>query len=134
MVMSGIYVHETLAEPYATQIVTGKKTIETRNSDVLRRFVGKRVFIVRTRNHRKADIVGSVKVIGKGYWTIAQLDKHRDKTCIPVGSKYDATERGKWAYALEEPVELDSPIPLADVKIIHRTQSFAFFEFNNLPK
>lgn len=127
MVMGGIYVHETLAEPYATQIVTGKKTVETRGRDMLKRFVGKRVLVIRTTSKHGAEIIGSVEITGKGYWNAQQLAKHRDKTCIPEGSKYD-TGASRWAYTLENPIELE-PIPLKDVAVLHRTLSYAFVSF-----
>ena len=127
MIMPGIYVHETKAEPYATQIIRGKKTVETRGRDMLKRFVGKRVLVIRTRANKPAEIIGSVDITGKGYWNAQQLDKHRDITCIPEGSKFDTGE-SRWAYKLENPIGL-GPIPLNELTVLHKSRSAVFVSF-----
>lgn len=128
MIMYGMYVHETNAEPYATQIITGKKTIETRTRDTLGKLCGQRVLVIRTRSGHKADIIGSVLITGKIWLTASDLYERRDKTRIPKGSKYDASSFGKWCYFLSDPIELE-PIPLSDTTVIKRNMSFARISF-----
>jgi len=127
--MIGIYVHNSIGIPYADAIVEGGKTVETRTRDVLGRFVGKTVAIVRTRDRHPADIVGIVHISHKKFCTKEELDGMRDKTCIPPGSKFDCDGRGKWCYFLDEYMRLLKPIPLSEVKIVKRNMSWVEFEF-----
>lgn len=96
--MYGIYVRE----PYATAIVKGQKPIETRTRDMLKRFVGKRVFIIATYGGKKpAEVIGRADILSKEFRTAEELDAMRDETLIPVGDKYDCTGKGKWCYRLK---------------------------------
>ena len=126
--MIGIYVHNSIGVPYADDIVNGVKTVETRTRDVLGRFVGEPVAIVRTRDRHPADIIGIVAIVHKKFCTKEELDGMRDETCIPPGSKFDCNGKGKWCYFLTNPMKLTTPIPLSDVKIIKRNMSWCEFE------
>lgn len=127
--MFGIYIHDTMAEPYAIEIIHGIKTVETRTRDVLGRFIGQRVAVVRTCAGRKAQVVGTVKLVGKTFLTEIELDLIRDQTCIPRGSKYDCHNKGKWCYTLAEPERTNNKL-LSDYKIICRTMSWVEYEEN----
>lgn len=120
-----MYVHDTKETPYALQIVQGIKPIETRTRNVLKRFVGERVLVIRTRSGHPADVVGEVTMVNARFYTAAELDAMRNLTRIPEGSKYDCTGGGKWCYWLADAVQYDEPIPLADYQIITRTMSYA---------
>lgn len=128
MSMGAIYVHDTKAEPYATQIVKGIKTIETRTRDVLGRFVGKRVLVIRTRSGHEAEVIGVVTIVSKTWLTADALVEHAEQTCIPAGSKYECKSGGKWCYFLRAPIEY-CPIPLSELNVIHKTRSFAVVSF-----
>lgn len=101
----GINVNQDGENQYADKIVDGEKTLETRTSDSLRPYVGKRVAIVRTGDG-PAKAIGAV-TIGKPIkvTTQKQFDQYRDQTLIPKDSKFDiAPGQTKYMYPLENPV------------------------------
>jgi hypothetical protein len=119
------YVHETRATPYATAIASALKPIETRTRDVLGRFVGQKVLIIRTRDGHPADVVGSAVIASKRFYSVQELDDMRNQTLIPPGSKYDCNGRGKWGYTMTDTVLFSSPIPLSAYTIERKTRSWA---------
>lgn len=121
----GIYVHDTHCTPYATAIAQGIKPIETRTRDVLGRFVGEKVLIIRTRNGHPADVVGQAVIASKRFYSASELDDMRDQTLIPPGSKYDCQGRGKWGYTMTDQILYSTPIPLSAYTIISKTRSYA---------
>jgi len=101
----GINVNQDGKNQYADKIVDGEKTLETRTSDSLRPYVGKRVAIVRTGDG-PAKAIGAV-TIGEPIkvTTQKQFDQYRDQTLIPKDSKFDiAPGQIKYMYPLENPV------------------------------
>lgn len=101
----GINVNQDGENQYADKIVDGEKTLETRTSDSLRPYVGKRVAIVRTGDG-PAKAIGAV-TIGEPIkvTTQKQFDQYRDQTLIPKDSKFDiAPGQTKYMYPLENPV------------------------------
>ena len=101
----GVNVNQDGKNQYADKIVDGEKTLETRTSDSLRPYVGKRVAIVRTGDG-PAKAIGAV-TIGKPIkvTTQKQFDQYRDQTLIPKDSKFDiAPGQTKYLYPLENPV------------------------------
>lgn len=120
-----VYVHESRAVPYAQAIAQGYKPIETRTRDVLGRFVGHRVLIIRTRSGHKSDIIGSAFIADKRFCTAAELDDMRDQTLIPPGSQYDCHGRGKWCYTMSNAVLFKDPLPLDCCGVDHKTRSYA---------
>ena len=98
----GIFVNED-EFPYAQAIVLGRKTIETRSRNMLKKLVGKRVAIVRTKRGEKPMVIGSVVI--EEPWYEEHPEQFRERTCIPVGSKYD--EGGRWMYPVHDPIVLD---------------------------
>lgn len=123
--MPAIYVHDTNETPYAMQIVKGEKRIETRTRNVLRKFVGERVLVIRTRSGHPAEVVGEASMINSRFYTSEELDAMRNLTLIPKGSKYDCTGKGKWCYWLANVTEYEKPVPLSDFEIITRNMSYA---------
>ena len=121
---NAIYIHDTKAEPFTEWILSGKKTIETRTRDVLHHCLYTRVLIIRTRSGHDAEIVGSVYINNKGFFTKDQLDTMRSQTCISPDSKYNECNGGKWCYFLDKPERCD-PVPLKDLTVYHRTMSYA---------
>jgi hypothetical protein len=91
---------------YADMIVDGKKTLESRNSDTLRPYVGKRVAIVRT-GEGKAKAIGEVTIgepmVVDKYKFRALQDKHH----VPEGSMFDINTPTKHLYPMHDPVRYD---------------------------
>jgi hypothetical protein len=119
----GINVNQDGTNQYADKIVDGKKTLETRASDSLRPYVGKRVAIVRTGDG-PAKAIGAV-TIGEPIRvsTQEQFDQYRDQTLVPKNSKFDIAPGGvKYLYPVENPVryatELDVGLGIVARKVI----------------
>jgi predicted transcriptional regulator len=105
----GINVNQDGNNKYADKIVDGEKTLETRASDSLRPYVGKRVAIVRT-GEGPAKAIGAV-TIGEPIkvTTQKQFDKYRDQSLVPKDSKFDIAPGGvKYLYPLENPVRYET--------------------------
>ena len=106
--MMGINVNQDGDNAYADKIVDGEKTIETRASDSLRPYVGKRVAIVRT-GAGPAKAIGEV-TIGEPIVvkTQKEFDGYRDQTLVPKGSKFDIAPGGvKYLYPVSKPVRYE---------------------------
>lgn len=89
---------------YADEIVDGNKVYETRDSDSLRPYVGKRVAIVRT-GEGEARAIGEVTV-GKPIVVGHQkFHKMRDQHLVPKGSEFDIKPGStKHLYPMSDPV------------------------------
>jgi len=100
--MKGIFVNQLSASgvPYADAIVSGYKTIETRNRDMLSHCVGEHVAVIKTVRGKMPTIVGYVTINSKLFANAQLFDLLRGCTLIPVGSKYDIHGKGKWCYCL----------------------------------
>ena len=105
----GINVNQDGENRYADKIVDGEKTLETRGSDSLRPYVGKRVAIVRTGDG-PAKAIGAV-TIGEPIkvTTQKQFDQYRDQSLVPKDSRFDIAPGGvKYLYPLENPVRYET--------------------------
>ena len=91
---------------YADLIVDGQKTMESRNSDTLRPYVGKRVAIVRTGEGPAKAIgevtIGNPIVVGRG-----QFRNLEHRHLVPEGSAFDIKTATKHLYPLHNPVRYD---------------------------
>lgn len=120
-----MYVHSTKAEPYAELIASGAKTIETRTRDSLRQLVGHRVGIIRTRAGHPAELIGAVRITTSYRTSRDQYEDRRDRTLIPVGSKYDPKGLdGKLCYELADAVQTE-PVPLSELMVQSKCRSYA---------
>lgn len=94
---------------YADLIVDGKKRLETRNTDSLRPYVGRRVAIVRT-GRGKAEAIGSATV---GEPIVADEKKFRkleQQHLVPQGSAFDIKpDSTKYLYPMIDPVRFTEP-------------------------
>ena len=124
--IKGIFVNEDGCIPYARAIAQGIKPIETRNRNMLSALVGERVAIVSTRRSRSPIVVGFATIDKAEFMTVKQLDEIRDKTLIPVGSKYDALNHGKWCYTMTDPVST-RPIWFDPSAIVRHGRSWCEF-------
>ena len=108
---------------YADMIVDGHKTLESRNSDTLRPYVGKRVAIVRTGEGKAKAIgevtVGEPKVVNQKQFR-AMEDEHR----VPKGSRFDINTPTKHLYPMHDPVryeeERDVGHGIVSRQVIHK--------------
>ena len=116
--MYGIFVNENGGIRYADALVSGIKTLETRNRKMLHRFIGDRVAIVRTRKGKAPLVVGYVTITGAFFCCRSDFQKHFNQHLVPAGSAHDATTRGKWCYQVVEAEKAD-PYPLPANTIRH---------------
>jgi hypothetical protein len=106
-------------------IVDGHKTLESRNSDTLRPYVGKRVAIVRTGEGKAKAIgevtVGEPKVVNQKQFR-AMEDEHR----VPKGSRFDINTPTKHLYPMHDPVryeeERDVGHGIVSRQVIHKAR------------
>lgn len=96
---------------FATWILNGEKTIETRTTPSLRPYVGKTVGIIRT-GCGKAHLVGFVEIRGEiHYLSYDAFRDDYDRHRVPEGSSYDFF-LDKYGYVLKCPTWLATPIPV----------------------
>jgi len=110
---------------YADMIVDGHKTLESRNGDSLRPYVGKRVAIVRT-GEGPAKAIGEVTI---GEPMVANKKKFRsleDKHHVPEGSAFDINTPTKHLYPMHDPVrykkERDVGHGIIARKVMHKAK------------
>jgi hypothetical protein len=122
---------------YADLIVDGHKTIESRNSDTLRPYVGKRVAIVRT-GAGKAKAIGEVTI---GEPIVANKKQFRNMEShhlVPEGSTFDIKTPTKHMYPLSEPVRYDEERDVGhgiiSRKVIHKAKGGSVKEPKNTVK
>ena len=112
--MYGIFVNEDHM-PYANWIVSGLKTIETRNKNMLGKLVGERVAIIATahKGYKRHDpyIIGYATIAKADYVTQNEFELYRDETMIDPKDYYDCGANGKWLYFMRKP-EACCPKPL----------------------
>ena len=94
---------------YADLIVDGKKKLETRNSDSLRPYVGKRVSIVKTGKGRAYAI--GVATVGEPIEADEeQFRKLEKEHLVPAGSKFDIQPgSSKFLYPMLNPKRYERP-------------------------
>lgn len=115
--MKGMFVNED-EFPYAQAIGMKRKLIETRSRDMLKKLVGERVAIIRTKRGEKPLVIGTVFLSTKWYeehpWQFSDL------TQIHANSKYN-TGAGRWMYVCEDAKMLDPEkwIPLPENAVRH---------------
>ena len=105
----GINVRSDGNVDYADLIVDGKKKLETRNSDSLRPYVGKRVSIVKTGKGRAYAI--GVATIGEPIEADEeQFRKLEKEHLVPAGSKFDINSgTTKFLYPMINAKRYDRP-------------------------
>ena len=113
---------------YADMIVDGQKTLESRNSDTLRPYVGKRVAIVRT-GEGKAKAIGEVTVGEPKVVNQKQFRAMEGDHLVPKGSRFDINTPTKHLYPMHDPVryeeERDVGHGIVSRKVIHKAKGGA---------
>jgi len=101
--MYGIFVNDDGPVKYAEAIVTGRKPVETRSRNMLKRLYGQRVAIIQTGKNKAPTIIGYATITAAFHYPKEYMDNIRYHTLIPAGSKYDSDSRGKWCYWMSWP-------------------------------
>lgn len=114
---SGININDS-SQPFTEQILSGDKTIETRDTPSLRSYVGKRIGIVRT-GKGKAQLVGYATISEeKVYNSSEEFRADDDKHLVDEGSQYDIKDK-KYGYVLAD-VESVTPVDVDSKGIVSR--------------
>ena len=94
---------------YADEILSGKKTFETRNTDSLRPYVGQRVGIART-GAGEAKALGSAEIGEPIVVDEATFRTMQDQHLVPPGTDFDIKPGGtKYLYPVSNPERFDTP-------------------------
>lgn len=128
-VLPGIHINDKL-QPFTAMILSGKKTIETRDNAKLDQYMGQRVGIIRT-GKGKAMLVGfadiaTVSISWKYPYQFRQYFKdHR----VHAGSPYDMKPgRRKHGYFLQNVQKID-PIELPSETYTHDRTARELYDF-----
>lgn len=106
--------------PWTEAILSGQKTVETRNSPTLDPYIGKRVGIIRT-GKGPAQLVGFVDIVGKKiYNTIESFRTDESLHLVSEGGFFDFKGDGKIGYVLENPERISVPVPVTSRGIVSR--------------
>jgi hypothetical protein len=115
---------------YAEEIVSGRKTLETRNTDSLRPYVGQRVGIVRT-GRGPAEAIGSVVIGEPVIADQAEFDRTRSQHLVPAGSTFDIRPGGtKFMYPVSSPEVFDQSVTVGRGIVARRLDSTADKRFS----
>lgn len=111
--MLGINVRVDNDIDYAALIVNGLKHYESRNSDSLKAYVGKRVGIVRT-GKGKAACIGSAVIGAPIVVNDKQFRMLEHKHLVPENSAYDIAAGGgvKYLYPIIKPQKFSVHLPV----------------------
>lgn len=106
-------------EKWSELLLSGKKTIETRNTNNLKSKVGQPIAVIRT-GVGKAHIVGFI-MLGEPivYHTLEEFRADEHRHCIPAGSPFDFNGK-KYGYPVEVLHRLEEPIPVNSIGIVSR--------------
>ena len=105
---------------YSDLIIDGKKTIETRNTNSLKPYVGKRVSIVKTgegKENTKAIgsvIIGEPEIVG-----VEKFRQLKNEHLVPEGSEFDI-KKEKYLYPLKQPIRFEKPFSVSKYGIVER--------------
>jgi hypothetical protein len=110
----GININDKIQD-FTGQILRGEKTIETRNRNSLKSFIGKKIGIIRT-GKGKAYLVGYA-TIGDPviYKNEEEFRKDYNKHLVQKDSKFDIPKGGiKYGYPLFDVIALNEPKLITD--------------------
>lgn len=121
--MMGINVRSTKAIDYAGLIVNGTKTLETRETNSLKPYIGKRVGIIRT-GRGKAQLIGFVTIGRPIEVNQREFGMLFMEHLVPMNSEFDCKlGKTKFCYPLRDP-QLHPPTDVDSKGIIARQISF----------
>ena len=120
---------------FANLIVNGDKKYETRDQNkTLKRFVGKRIGIIETRDG-PAKLVGYATVGQPIEVNEAQFNELRDQHLVPKGSEFDIKKgKTKFLYPMLNPESLPTPVDVSKNKgnMIYKNIKGVFQELDDL--
>ena len=130
----GINIRDSDDEPFTDWILDGKKTVETRGSNSLHPYLGRRVGIIRTRKKydpdgrpldSQAHLVGFATIHHEPveYKTAEDFRADEDRHQVAEGSDYDWNGH-KWGYALKGVSRLKTPRPVGKGGIVARKLNY----------
>lgn len=106
-------------EPWTDFILSGKKTVETRNRNSLKSLVGKPVGVIRT-GVGKAHVIGFIRLGAPiVYTSLEQFRADEELHGIHAGSSFDWNGK-KYGYPVEVLAKLEVPIPVDSFGISFR--------------
>ena len=106
--MIGINVNSK-EKPYADLIIDGLKIMESRDSDSLRPYVGKRIAIVRT-GKGKAFAIGEATIGEPVMVNVKKFRALHSEHLVDQGSKFDIKKNGyKYLYPMINPERYEKP-------------------------
>lgn len=115
----GININDSTFD-WTEAILSGRKTIETRNFPTLDPYIDKRVGIIRT-GKGPAQLVGFVDIVAKKtYMTAESFRYDEDLHLVSVGGVFDFKRNPKFGYILENPERLSVPVPVTSKGIVSR--------------
>lgn len=127
-----IYVNSK-SQPYAANLVSGRKSYETRTRDVFKSIfasgsICEKVGIIETGN-------GFPVLLGTGYLFCGfkahgpLFEAFRSETCIPEGDEYDIQPGGfKWMYHFIPEYKFKHPVRLDDSRLEYIPHNRSFCE------
>ena len=118
--MLGVNINDDL-QPFTDLILSGKKTIETRNKNTLKSLVGQSVGLIKTGKNKQAMLVGIVLFHPpKVYKTKSEFRKDKNKHRIKNDSKYDFNQTIKYGYRISVVFKFKYPQPIHSKGIVFR--------------
>jgi uncharacterized protein (TIGR02996 family) len=130
----GINIRDSDDEPFTDWILDGKKTVETRGSNSLHPYLGRRVGIIRTRKKydpdgrpldAQAHLVGFATIHHEPveYRTAEDFRADEDRHQVAEGSEHD-WKGHKWGYVLKGVSRLKTPRPVGRGGIVARKLNY----------
>lgn len=97
--MKGFFCSNDHSTNYAEMIVEKRKTIETRNKNMLKNLVGERVAVIRT-GKGKPMVIGYVDITACSFCNEEDFPKYFYQHWVLYMSKYYVKTKGKYFYHL----------------------------------
>ena len=122
--MLGININDDLM-PFTDLILSGKKTIETRNKNTLKSLINTTVGIIKTGKNKQALLVGLMKISEpKVYLSKPEFRKDKNKHLIKSDSKLDFKDSKKFGYPIVKTYKFREAIPVFSRGIVFRNITF----------
>ena len=122
--MLGININDDL-QNFTDLILSGEKTIETRNKNTLKSLVNITVGIIKTGKNKQALLVGLMRLAEpKVYLSKPEFRKDKNKHLIKPNSKFDFVEGKKFGYPIVKTYKFREAIPVFSRGIVFRKLTF----------
>lgn len=115
------YIGINIQFPISREILTGKKTIETRTYPIPKAYLGKTLLIVETPGPNgdfKSRIVAKVRFSECFlYPTKASFYRDTDRHLVTPNSRWSWKDKAKWGWVIEKVTPLKVPVPAGKIGI-----------------